>query len=226
MRINALMIIMAAMGCGMIAAMGVSQMESLPHQQAAVVGAAEVQLFVAGVEVPAGELLTPQLVRLERWPRDRVPDGAVTRLQDLHHQVTRQPLLPGQPLRRNLLRDATDLSGTAEQVVRSEVPDAIPSREAATAFRIPTEGSTEGAERNPPASHGAPPTDARRAESASAQSYPISKPLVVRISMSVHPHEDEPGAARSPETPKAEVSERADSQEVLLVPMTESTDEK
>jgi hypothetical protein len=219
MRINALMIIMAAMGCGMLAAMGVSQMEALPHSQAAVAG--EVQLFVAGVEVPAGELVTPQLVRLERWPRDRVPDGAVTRLQDLHQQVTRQPLLPGQPLRRNLLRDATELPGTSEKIIRSEPPESIPSREPAPAYRVPAGESMEGAGPSPHSSPSGRPAVAQGPESASAQSFPISKPLVVRISMSVHPHEEESGAGRSPANSEAEVIEGTDSPNVLLVPMTE-----
>lgn len=173
MRIKALMMILLAMGCGIVATMGVSQVEDRPNRQAAVIGG--VKLFVADVSIKAGERFTPQNVRLETWPSDRVPDGAITRLEDLQHRFAQRALSPGEALRRRYVLDSTRASMVIPETVHTPADESVPKKE-------PDE-SVQKTFSKPSGLRGVSARPAERSATA-------PQPFVVHISMSVEPAEE------------------------------------
>jgi hypothetical protein len=164
MRIKPLIVIMLATGCGMGAAITVSQWEDRPSPPTAMTG--DAKLFVSAVLVEEGEPLTPRHLRLERRPIDRVPDGAITRLDEFQGRCARQPLLPGQPVLKAHLRDA-----------------AVDPSEAST--EVPRPADHDHSHSTTYLPHGEKRTEEPRGASAMA-------PFVVRVSMSVHPADSAP----------------------------------
>ncbi len=63
------------------------------------------QVVVAAVNMPVGETVTGQHVRLSSWPKDAVPQGALRSLAEAEGQVVRAALVVGEPLLRAKLLD-------------------------------------------------------------------------------------------------------------------------
>jgi pilus assembly protein CpaB len=82
MRPKTLILFFVAIGCGLVASIGVSQYMEKAR------GSAGLQLetqkiYVAASEINIGDTLDDKNIKLEEWPKDRIPEGAVTELKDL-----------------------------------------------------------------------------------------------------------------------------------------------
>jgi len=75
-------------------------------QRVAVYGQPVEQIVVAQVNVPVGEAITPQHVRLSSWPNQAVPGGALRSLAEAEGQVARSSIVAGEPLLKTKLIDA------------------------------------------------------------------------------------------------------------------------
>jgi pilus assembly protein CpaB len=95
MQAKTMILIVVAIICGLVATIGISQMVD---GKGGVAGGETVKLFVASTNVDIGTKLDSQNVRLEEWPRDRVPEGAITKLDELESKYARQRLFPGEPI--------------------------------------------------------------------------------------------------------------------------------
>jgi pilus assembly protein CpaB len=95
---------MLALGCGLVAFIGVTQV--LAKRRA---------VFVANTDVGLGDLLTSQMINLEPWPKDKIPPGAVTRLEDIEGHRVRTRLYAGEPILANKLmgKGANDQGATS-----------------------------------------------------------------------------------------------------------------
>ena len=72
MRPKSMVLILIALGCGLIASIGISQVVDKGGKDEA----PEVQLapvYVAALDVPSHQKLNAQSVKLEEWPVDRNP---------------------------------------------------------------------------------------------------------------------------------------------------------
>ncbi|MDA0657754.1 MAG: Flp pilus assembly protein CpaB [Planctomycetota bacterium] len=114
MRPKSLVLIMIALGCGLVASIGISQvMENRAGQgQGEVVDMKEI--FVAVADIPVGTALTPELVKLEKWPSDRVPQGWINKIEDIQGKMPKSPLYSGEPIMTAKLSDS--LGGTGERI--------------------------------------------------------------------------------------------------------------
>ncbi len=95
MRPKSMIMILIALGCGLIASIGISQIVERGG------GDSEVQMqsiYVAVEDIDIGEELTAQRVKLESWPIDRVPVGAITTAEQLEGQAPKQRLFSGEPI--------------------------------------------------------------------------------------------------------------------------------
>lgn len=105
MRAKNMMLFVIAVGCGLVASIGVSQY----MERASGAGSADIQtakIFVATTEVGPGEKLDAQNVKLEEWPKDRVPEGAIFELEQLEGNFTRARLYAGEPIMAAKLMDS------------------------------------------------------------------------------------------------------------------------
>ena len=99
MRPKSMVLILIALGCGLIASIGISQVVERRNDQGA--GTLETaEIFVASVDVPIGDSLSAQMVRLEEWPKDKIPNGAIGTFEDLEGRRPKQPLFEDTPEER------------------------------------------------------------------------------------------------------------------------------
>lgn len=105
MRPKTVILLFVAVACGLVASIGVSQyMENAKGGGPAV---ATVKIFVAATEIAINEKLDAKNIRLEEWPRDRVPEGAVTDLKEIEGKFTRARLYKGEPILSVKVTDST-----------------------------------------------------------------------------------------------------------------------
>jgi len=115
MRPKSLILIIIALGCGLVASIGISQvMENRRGTQPAV-GETE-NIFVAKVDVDIGEVLNAELVQYEEWPKDKVPEGAITKLEDLEGRSALTWLYAGEPILQRKLIDQDKAGGAALRI--------------------------------------------------------------------------------------------------------------
>jgi len=97
MRAKSLALLVLALGCGLVASIGITQVMS--NKEDPVAPAEDEQtVFVTKEAVPAGDPLTADVLRLENWPVDKVPEGALTRIEDIEGRLTKMPLVAGLPV--------------------------------------------------------------------------------------------------------------------------------
>ena len=69
-------------------------------------------------DIPQGDLLNADVAKIEPWPKDKVPQGGIGRIEDLEGRRTRAKLYAGEPILENKLFP----KGTAQGSVSSVIP--------------------------------------------------------------------------------------------------------
>lgn len=106
--------LLIAIVCGTVAAIGLSQWM---QAQASTGSTAEtVEIFVTAKTIDIAEPITPDKIRLEQWPADRVPKGASSQLSDIEGKFARQRFYEGEPVLPVKLMD--DSSGSSQTIPR------------------------------------------------------------------------------------------------------------
>lgn len=105
MRPKTIILLFVAVACGLVASIGVSQYMEKARGSAPQV--ATIKIFVATTEIAINEKLDAKNVRLEEWPRDRVPEGAVTDLKEVDGKFTKARLYKGEPILTAKVADST-----------------------------------------------------------------------------------------------------------------------
>jgi len=104
MRIKTMVLIVIALVSGLLATIGISQVMDLQSKNS--VQQETVKIFVASTDVDINDALNSQNVRLEEWPKDRVPEGALSKLEELDNRFARQRLYAGEPIIAAKLTDS------------------------------------------------------------------------------------------------------------------------
>lgn len=132
MRPKTLILFIVAIGCGLVASIGVSQ-----YLEKARDGGAPVEtlkIYVAATEIAIGEKLDDKNTKLEAWPRDRVPEGAVTELKQLENMFPKTRFYKDEPI---LLVKLNDSAG-------ARLPDSIPAGFRVVAVKVNAQASGGG----------------------------------------------------------------------------------
>ncbi len=108
------MLVALALGCGAVAAMGISQVMDA-NLKVADDGDRQ-PVFVAMADIPPNEELTAQNVKLEEWPKKIIPQGALTKLEEVEGKRTRLKLYAGEPILASKLLGADDMVGAAKDI--------------------------------------------------------------------------------------------------------------
>lgn len=98
MRTKSIALLAVALGCGLVASIGITQVLATRAPEVQLVTGETETIFVALSEVAMGDMLSAQLVRLEPWPKDKVPPGAITKLDELDGRRTKVKLFAGEPI--------------------------------------------------------------------------------------------------------------------------------
>ena len=96
MRAKSLLLLIIALGCGTVASVGISQV--MMDQKQGNNEPPTVEIYVAVKDVDVNQKLTGDLVKLEKWPQNRVPDGAIFKIEEVENRFVRQRMYPGEPI--------------------------------------------------------------------------------------------------------------------------------
>lgn len=96
MKGKSVALLVLALGCGLVASLGITQV--LARRGDPVVTSDTTPVYVAKADIGTGVAVSPENVKLEQWPKDRVPVGAVTRQEDLDGRRMRQKIYAGEPI--------------------------------------------------------------------------------------------------------------------------------
>jgi pilus assembly protein CpaB len=98
---KSLVLIFIALGCGLVASIGISQVMNRDGG-----GSLEMeQILVALSDIDIGAKLDGQNVKLEDWPKNKIPEGAVRRLEDVKDKYANVRFFKGEPLNVNKISD-------------------------------------------------------------------------------------------------------------------------
>jgi pilus assembly protein CpaB len=111
MRAKSLALLMLALGCGLVASIGITQVMAKRNAGPPPSGETE-SIFIAVKDIPLGERLTAEVLKSEPWPKDKIPPGAVTKIEDVEGCRTRTKLYAGEPiLEKKLLGKGASMQG-------------------------------------------------------------------------------------------------------------------
>jgi pilus assembly protein CpaB len=115
MRPKSLALLLLALGCGLVASIGITQVLSNRHAESDAPAGDTQPVYVAVSDIALGDLLTAQVLKLEQWPKGKIPLGAVSRLEDAEGRRARTKLYAGEPIleHRLLGRGASEQGATA-----------------------------------------------------------------------------------------------------------------
>jgi pilus assembly protein CpaB len=95
MRPKSLLLLVLALGCGLVASIGISQVLEKNGRPTAV---ETVPIYVALHNINLGDPIDANMLSLEEWPKDKVPRGAISNLEDLQGRRPRTAIIEGEPI--------------------------------------------------------------------------------------------------------------------------------
>lgn len=116
MRPKSLILIIIALGCGLVASIGISQ---VLDQKSSTPQVAEIEMesiFVALEEIDINEVIEPSMIKLEPWPKDRIPEGAIRDLANLENRRPRTRLFAGELILEGKLFGSEEDRGAAKLI--------------------------------------------------------------------------------------------------------------
>ncbi len=112
-RTRTLLVVGIAVVLAALAAFGVLRV--LQNRPVVQVQVAERHIVVAALEIPAGTMLTPDMVRLQAWPAESLVPGAFTTPEEVVNRGATSDILPNEPITEAKL--ATTGSGAGMQTI-------------------------------------------------------------------------------------------------------------
>ncbi len=98
MRPKSIVLLMLALGCGVVASLGINQVMSRGTPVVSANDTDMVSIYVAMKDIEINDLVPTEALKLEPWPKDRVPSGAITKLDQIKGRRARQKIFAGEPI--------------------------------------------------------------------------------------------------------------------------------
>ncbi|HEV3338745.1 MAG TPA: Flp pilus assembly protein CpaB [Pirellulales bacterium] len=117
MRPKSIILLTLALGCGLVASIGINQVMANRHAAPVVDTGQTTPIFVAGVEIGIGDPLTPQVLKLEPWPNDKLPSGTLGKLEDVEGRRSRAKFYTGEPILEAKLLPKGESGGSAIDLI-------------------------------------------------------------------------------------------------------------
>jgi pilus assembly protein CpaB len=113
MRTKSIVLLLLALGCGLVASIGISQIIEQNKQGGG--PSTETQPILVAMKPIAGqEQLKAENVKLEEWPKHLVPKGALTKIEEVEGRRVKFSLVPGDPVLENKLVGDEDRRATVD----------------------------------------------------------------------------------------------------------------
>ena len=113
MRPKSIVLLLLALGCGLVASIGITQVIRRPAGEVAL-REGMTPILVAMADIPMGEPINSSKVKLEPWPQVNVPQGALTKLSEIEGRRSRTEIVAGEAIldRKLLPKGATTSTAT------------------------------------------------------------------------------------------------------------------
>lgn len=98
MRPKSIILLTLALGCGLVASIGINRVMANRREAPTSDGTETTPIFVAVTDIGVGDPLTPQLIKLEPWPKEKLPAGSIGKLEDVEGRRSRAKFYPGEPI--------------------------------------------------------------------------------------------------------------------------------
>ena len=119
MRPKSLALLLLALGCGLVASIGITRVMSRWNEDTENVVSEGKGIFVAVTDIGMGDLLTSAMVKAQEWPKDKTPEGAITELTEIEGRRTRARLYVGEPILENrLFAKGTSQQGASAMITK------------------------------------------------------------------------------------------------------------
>ena len=112
MRTKSLVLLVLALGCGLVASIGISQI--IEQNKNSAVATETEAILVAMKPITAQEQLKAENIKLEQWPKNLVPKGALTKIEEIEGRRVKHALAPGEPILQNKLVGDDDKRATTD----------------------------------------------------------------------------------------------------------------
>jgi pilus assembly protein CpaB len=96
MRPKSLLLLALALGCGLVASIGISQVMDRNGNSHAKLETTSI--YVARHNINVGDAIDEKMVSLEEWPKGKVPHGAISSLEALQGRRPRAAIIEGEPI--------------------------------------------------------------------------------------------------------------------------------
>ena len=96
MRPKSLLLLVLALGCGLVASIGISQVLDSNNKNKVTIET--VPIYVALQNINLGDPVDEAMVSLQEWPKDKVPVGALTEWDEIEDRRPRTAIFAGEPL--------------------------------------------------------------------------------------------------------------------------------
>ncbi|KAA5541337.1 Flp pilus assembly protein CpaB [Roseiconus nitratireducens] len=94
MNARSLMVLMLALVCGVSAAVAVSQI----RPETVEVASDTTPIVAAAIDIPRGTSITADILKTMDWPKDQMPEGAITSIEEVVGRTAVIPMLQNEPL--------------------------------------------------------------------------------------------------------------------------------
>lgn len=98
MRPKSIILLTLALGCGLVASIGINQVMANRRTVPVQVAGETTDVYVAATEIGIGDPLTPKVLKVEPWPKEKVPAGALGKLEEVEGRRSRSKFYPGEPI--------------------------------------------------------------------------------------------------------------------------------
>jgi pilus assembly protein CpaB len=113
MRTKSLVLLILALGCGLVASIGISQI--IEQNKHAGPAAVETEAILVAMKPIAGqEQLKAENIKLEQWPKNLIPKGALSKIEEVEGRRIKHSIAPGEPILQNKLVGEQDKRATVE----------------------------------------------------------------------------------------------------------------
>jgi pilus assembly protein CpaB len=106
---------MVALGCGLVASIGITQVMARRGANQPTKDSAAI--FVAQEDIPMGDPISPQLLQLEDWPKDKIPPTALAKMEDIENRRPKSIIFKGSPILDNQLWPKGNSAGGAQPYI-------------------------------------------------------------------------------------------------------------
>ncbi len=116
MRPKSLLLLALALGCGLVASIGISQvMRGNANSQGKI---ETVPIYVATHNINLGDPIDLKMLSLQEWPKDKVPRGAISTPEELEGRRPRTAIIEGEPILEGKLLTAGQMADPIRSIPR------------------------------------------------------------------------------------------------------------